>query len=163
MVETKKLKEVAACLNKESDNLNITIQKIQDKINGYNIGLEVWGDILISQDVKMPEDINGNFISPFHGATSKANEVILGYANTQEGWGLAIQRREIYYRPDLDDGDMEYAGSYNLGKPQSLLKASREIRIKALKYLQDLVDIIQGKAEESLDSIEEAKKLADEL
>ena len=73
MVCTKKLEEAAARLNKESESLNATLQKIQDRVNSLNIGLEVWADsALSSQDLEMREDERDKISYPFPDATSMA-------------------------------------------------------------------------------------------
>jgi hypothetical protein len=164
MVETKNLEEVASRLNKKSNDLNATLQKIQDKINSYNVGIEVWNDDpLVSQDIEMREKEDGTIISPFPDATCRAEETYLGYAKTSDGWSLVVQEREVYYGKSLYTGLTEVKGSYNIRNPQPLLEASRKIRIQALKQLQSLVNNLCQEAKESLESIEEAKKLAEEL
>ena len=163
MVDTKKLEEVASRLNKTSDDINKTLQKIQNKLNASNIGLEVWmGLYLTSNDKELSADANGEAITPFPSATTKALEVYLGYAKTKDGWGLAVQHREVYYGVG-NYGDLDKVGSYDLGDPESLLKASREIRIAALKHLQPLIDAIVDEAEAAVADIEKARQLADEM
>lgn len=168
MVDTKKLEELASRLNKASDEVNATLQKVQAKLNGMNIGIETWmlGVPLFSQDMELALDDDGNFITPFPGATTRADEVYLGYAKTSEGWGLAIQRKEVYYGTgtyiNINRG-LEEVGSYNVGNPEPLLKASRDIRIEALGQLQRLIDLIVSTAEAAIVDIENARKLADEL
>lgn len=164
MVDTKKLEEAATRLNTESDFLNATLQKIQDKVNSFNIGLEVWADTaLSSQDEELREDEEGNFIAPFPDATSMVHKVYLGYAKTLEGWRLAIQEREVYYGPHALYNKLIEVGSYNLASPQPLLKASREVRIAALKHLPSLIEGLRKTAEAAIQDIEKARQLADEL
>jgi hypothetical protein len=150
MVDTKKLEQAAARLNKQSDSLNETLQKIQDKVNSFNIGIEVWRkDDIHSEDV--PSEL-GDKMLEYH----------LGYAKFPEGWGFAIQLKEAQYRRD-ENGEWEFAGRHPLSKPTPLLKASREVRIAALQHLPSLIEGLQEKAEEAVSKIEKARQLADEL
>ena len=155
MVETKKLKEVAARLNKESDSLNTIIQKIQDKVNSYNIGLEVWQkNPFLSREITTGDG----------SRQSTMLEKFLGYRKFSEGWGFAYQEKGIYYeRTEEHDYDWEKIGESIREHPVLLLKASREVRIAALECLQRLVDQIYDEVEAALDTIDKTKKLANEL
>jgi len=158
MVDTKKLEEVATLLNKQSDSLNKTLQKIQDKLNSLNVGLEAWASGWLSNEsLAMEEDSRGNIITPFPGATSRARVVFCGYARTGRGWGLAIRPAVVYY-----DAELCYLGEHN-GDPQPLLEAPRDIRIAALEHIPEVIGQLQEKAEQAIEAIEKAKVIADEL
>ncbi|MBF0464075.1 MAG: hypothetical protein HQK94_03180, partial [Nitrospirae bacterium] len=93
MVDTEKLAEVANRINQKSDDLQTTLQKIQDKINGLNIGLEVWlsNPILSRETPSIVTDRRCTL------------DVYLGYAKTFSGWGLVSQ--EKVYSQSLGDDD----------------------------------------------------------
>jgi hypothetical protein len=46
---------------------------------------------------------------------------------------------------------------------QPLLNASRDLRIKTVEYLDELIATIHGRAQAAVDRIEKAKKIADSL
>jgi len=143
LIETKKLEQLSARLNKESDSLTETLQNIQDKINSYNIGLEVWTSPLLCsyKDEYGPE--NATF------------DTYLGYAKLPNGWGLAI--RVVHDKNGK-------TGPYDIDDcPEPLLNASRKIRMQALRLLTGLILEIQSKIEEVLSGITDAKKISEKL
>jgi hypothetical protein len=153
MVETNKLEEVASRLNKKSDSINVTIQKIQDKVNSYNLGLEVWRKHpFLSQDITVGDGAERGTVL----------EKFLGYTKFSDKWSFAYREREAYYQRMRAD-EWERIGDSTVGDPIPLLKASREIRIASLKDLQYLIDEMYNEAKKALEAIDKARKLADEL
>lgn len=153
MVETKKLEKLSARLNQKSDSINETIQKIQDKVNSFNIGLETW----LKYGFRS-EELPGLGDAQF----STTHEIGLGYAKISDRWCFAVRKKEIFW-VRTESGDWDRTGENLIEEPKALLTASREIRIAALGALQILIDDIQKKVEDALSEIENAKKLSDEL
>lgn len=150
MVDTiEKLESLAITLNNESNTINPIIQEIQEKLNKLNLGIPVWLNNALLEESKA-----GNAMS------STTFQYLLGYAKTKEGWGLAIKAVRVqrgFYEGELD---CPWAEVFDVGQPVPLLKSSRQLRLAALRQLQDLVETIQHKAQEVIIDIEKAKKMA---
>lgn len=131
-----RLQSLADELNAESNDLNQIITTVSDKLAALNLGVEVWynGD--------KPEDALGPF------------DVQLGFARIPDTkrWALATRTRILDHTP---------------GEPRweirALIKAPREVRVAGLETIDAIVNLIQEKARDRLESIRKAKRLAAQI
>jgi len=153
MVDTmKELQRVASNLNNKSDSINSTIQKFQDYLETLNIGLEVWPDIVLKENpARVVESQDGE--SPL-----VLESMTLGYCRLGDKWCFALR-----LETSIEDVDGYEDGNVDIGQPTPLLKASRGIRIEALKKFPVLVEAIKKDAEAALEAIEEAEKTANSI
>jgi hypothetical protein len=143
MATMDELASLAENLNSESNEINDIIAAWNAKLAARNLGLEEW---------LYPDE----------------DHVQTGYAKVQDKWQLAARHcAEIrwvlnYNARDKEDGHCEpVPGTKFTVTP--LLEASRELRIRAVGHIPDLIDNLKDEAEARLRSIREAKKkLADE-
>jgi hypothetical protein len=137
MVDTiAELASLSKKLNQKSDTLNATIESINDKLEPLNFGIAVVLDKPIEHD-------GAEYSLGYHKLAS------MGPANVamptmREKWQLSIQ-----------NGRSGHTGP--------LLRAPREVRIQALDDIPSLLDLMKQRAEELIESIESAEKLAENL
>jgi hypothetical protein len=143
------LMKVASYFNEESDSLNTTLRKIQNEINSFDIGLEVWLDTMEIVESRKTDDKSD---------TATQIEYRLGYAKTHEGWCLAIRKVKFLVHWDTC-ANAEYS-ELELTRPEPLLKQSRHIRIQTLSLLPNLIAEIKKKAESAIEDIKRTKRLA---
>lgn len=148
------LSELSRKLNKKSDTLSTTIISINEQLAKLHLGVETW---LTSSAIERGDpyydyekDPDGNF--PLH------SETWLGYCRFDElGWALAVKHVALQTTNDLGQEDVVEA------EVKALLDASREIRLKAMKFVPGLLDAVKQKAEELLESIDQAERAAQAL
>jgi hypothetical protein len=155
MVDTiKELSDLSRKLNQKSDTLNAVITSINEKLAKLNLGVEAW---LEHQPFEMSE--------VKHRPDEQQCDVmyqegkVLGYCRISGTWQLAL--KTCWY--DIVDEGCEVEPTSLLNSEESLLKASRLIRIKALELLPQLLDQIKAGAQKMLGGIESAEKAAKKL
>ena len=162
MVTLKELTPVIKTLNTKSNEVNQIIADLNAKLAKLNIGIsETTGMIHASNwRIEYNED-NGLPIR-------RTRDVFeLGYGKVNEQWELAIAQNEetqeyVNGVPEKDNfGDDEAeCGERHWS---SLLQASRALRIAALSRVEQLITNIQLLAQAEIESIDDARKLADKL
>lgn len=162
MVDTiNELSELSRKLNQKSDEINSIITSINQKLEKLNLGLEVWfEDEEIEVGDTCDTDENGNPSDPWAVVT------LLGYCRTSQAdaksrWELVIKTGTRYERKD--DFGRKYHEYRNFYQPTSLLMASRETRIEALKLIPRFLDVLKMKGEELLAGIEAARRVSEKL
>lgn len=159
MEETlKELKSISKVLNDSSDTLTSTLSEINKEINKLNLGVQIWleGSPLLPGRRKAPPQ---NYPTPYVH-TIEEGALILGYARTSEGWGLAV--KEVDIQEGFFEGDSEYPVRDILekSKPMPLLKTTRAVRAAAIRLIPLLLQSLKDEGNKLLDDIEVAKKLA---
>jgi hypothetical protein len=159
MVDTiSKLSDLASKLNKKSDTLNATITTINRKLEKLNLGVEAW---LENSPIEPSDPYFGD-----HDDDEKwplVDGTLLGYARVEDEFQLAVKEATLaefdsrgFIHPDY----YEITKSWNL---RPLLKANRNIRVRAMDYVPLLLDQIKSEATGLLKSIQEAEKAAENL
>lgn len=154
----KKLKIVVSRLNESSDTLTEALTQINDKLNTMNIGLTVWldgGPSLSTRLIEKPKGTAGDVY------TVESKE-ILGYTKTKIGWGLAVKSIRVEHGYFEGDRNSPFANPIE-GEIKPLLDSTRDLRIAAIELLPKIIGLLKDAAEETINSIEQAKKLAAEL
>ena len=144
MADINDLKGVADKLNKESDALQEILKNLNEKLGALNIGLEVWLYKSTRHYVRWFNTMNADWS--------------LGYTKTNEGWCVAVRLVKV---EEVDE--VMFVNSDPDYEPMPLLKASRSVRIEASKYFEWLIEEIQSKIEESLKTIDSAKRAVEKL
>jgi hypothetical protein len=121
------LQSQAARLNEASDNANRLLGGIEKQLIELNIGLEVWHSRPIDSS-----DSKGD-LGP-HQTSSRVVQ-LLGLARVDGKWCLAVKALRLvsgYFQGDMD---CPYENQYLEAPPAPLLKASRALRLAALRAM----------------------------
>jgi hypothetical protein len=134
------LNKSASELNAGTERVNSVLASVETQLTKMNLGFEVW----------VPDSLSSFQISEY-----RYQDTELGFAKTGTDWSLAVRVREG--KRDPRSGDF---GWYPLPIPGStrLLDASRQVRIKALQHIPELLEALKSKADEAAATIKEAIK-----
>jgi hypothetical protein len=116
----KKLAQTAEKLNKVSDQLTVQIELIEREFKRLNLGVTAW--VTISQD----EDEDGNW-----------TREELGYTRIGNRWGVALKTLSGMLG-DESEPDETFSGFSD---------APRQLRIRAVKYIPELIEQLSVEAE----------------
>lgn len=142
--------ETAGRLNSASDSLNSILSTIEKRLVEANVGVETW----LSSDL-VQSDSEGS-----SGGETTWTSQVLGFAKIEGEWGLAVKPVKHVSGFFQGDDNCPYGMRYKDGEPVRLLKASREIRIKALEAAPQLIKQLTEEADRYIQTIEQAKSLA---
>jgi hypothetical protein len=143
------LTPIARRLNNASDELNLALRRIEHRLNELGIGIDRFEpipgtrDVVSSRDSRDPEEWS---------------EYQVGYDRIGDRWALLIRR--AHFVDEAPDVASEDCWTFDEIKP--LLKASRELRIKAVAAIPALLKALKAEAEEVLSVVDAAKRLAGE-
>jgi hypothetical protein len=159
MVDTiKELTDLSRRLNQKSDTLNEVISSINEKLAKLNIGVEAW----LENSPIEPTDPHFN-VEDQDEKWPLVDGTLLGYARVDDEYQLAIKEATLtefdskgLFHPDY----YEITKSWNL---RPLLKVNRNIRVRAMDFVPELLQIIKREATKLLNSIEKAEKAAADL
>ncbi len=160
MVETiNGLSRLSKQLNEKSNNLNSIITTVNKKLAKLNLGVESWleNPPIKADDYRDIWDDDGE-----HRIDRSRYATLLGYCKLGDEWELSVKEATLQTEISNYDG-REYEEIVNPRKPEPLLQASRDIRIKAMRLLPTLLNQIEREAKYLLDSIKEADKAASKL
>jgi len=132
-------------LNSETTGVNTVIDSVEARLVQMNLGLECW--LAGANDHDQPLDLK-------HPSKDTRLEVQLGFAKVGGDWFLVI--REVRYDYQKQSDEWIEVGETSVTRLQS---ASRDIRIKALKLLPELISSLKEKAEADTAVILDAKKM----
>lgn len=135
-------------LNGASDSINLTIGAIEQKLVEANVGLECWLD---SEPIFRGD--GESWVDDRDAKHTGWKETVLGFAKLDEGWKLAVREREI------DAKGLQQTVENR--EPTPLWRASRLLRIAALKKMPTLLQRIRYALDEALEAIASAKKLVE--
>ena len=155
MVNLSELTPLAKELNQTTDEINSIISTVNEKLAALNLGVEAWLDP--STTSKIPA---ADLTVTTHLHRSTASMPVLGYAKLEDAWQLAIKEEKIIYQWN-DDAREEEEVSEDSYRP--LLKASRDVRLRALEQLPQLLDALKRQGEAVLKTIARAQKAAEAL
>jgi hypothetical protein len=135
------LNKGASELNAGTQTVNSVLASVETQLTKMNLGFEVW----------VPDSLSTVQISEY-----RYQDTELGFTKTGIDWSLAVRVREG--QRDSQSDDFEW---YPLPIPGStrLLDASRQVRIKALQHMPELIEALKSKADEAAATINEAKRL----
>ena len=158
MVETfKELSSLSRQLNIQSNKLASIISSINKNLSDLNFGVAVWieNDPVISNDWRDEHyDVEVD-----HRVVRTCRATLLGYCQVEDAWQLAVKDVTL---SDDPDNTYNYEISNSI-QPHSLLSASREERIKAMRLLPKLLDLIKEEGEKLIEQISQAEAAAKKL
>jgi hypothetical protein len=153
----KELKSISEVLNDTSDSLTTTLTEINQEINNLNLGIQAWlesSPLISGRRRPAPE----NYPTPYVH-TVEEGALILGYARTTEGWGLAVKEADIQEGFYEGDSDCPFTEALEKTKPMLLLKAARPVRAAAIRLIPLLLQSLKDEGNKLLKDIAVAKKL----
>jgi hypothetical protein len=158
MVDTiEELSALSRKLNQSSDRINAVISGLNEKLANLNFGLEVWYETVPVEETDW-ETLDRSQVSVHPREKSLS---YLGYCRFDDGWELALKSATLTEMWDSDAEEVTSELSSVVHRP--LLKASREARAKAIRFIPRLLDEIKDEAQGLLRSIDEAEKVATKL
>jgi hypothetical protein len=167
MSDLRDLEPLSSRINTASDELNSTLGLIQDKLQAFNLGVEAWVTAFPPLDTRVLETVQEAYIDRDTGVAVPGRRAVvdeeLGYARLGDSWGLVV--RSIRYEQARQvDTEWNYADDPpQVREIRSLLRASRPIRVAAVARIAILIDVLKKNAEEVIDAVEHAKRIADSL
>jgi hypothetical protein len=144
------LSRLAVTLNQETDSYTKSLAELEKKLLKMNLGIQAWVPLIEVAKSGMPS--RDTCIRP-----------MLGYAKTDEGWGFAIQELRIERGFYEGDESCPYENHYEDEPPKPLLKSSRELRIRAAREIEPLLEALKLRAEEVLPMLRQASELAGQV
>jgi hypothetical protein len=158
MTDLNDLAPLSKRLNAATDELNRTLESIQQKLNDLALGVEVFldrkGDELEAVVLDGNTDDDDVRVVRLHE---------LGYGRLGDGWALLVRTADYQQRRDRD-GDWDYTDNLGSGSDiKPLLRSARHIRVKAVDLLPKLVDRLRAEASNVIAAVEKAKKIAESL
>jgi len=152
----KELKSISEALNDSSDSLNSTLTEINNEINKLNLGIEVWlerSPLILVNGKEAPE----NPPTP-NDNTVGEGALILGYARTSEGWGLAV--KEVKFQEGFYGRDSKFLlRETHEKKVVSLLKTPRPVRAAAIRLIPFLLKALKKEGYRLLKDVQKAQKI----
>lgn len=151
------LSDLSIELNQQSDKLSSIISSVNSKLGKLNLGIEVWleRNPLEAEGYRDTHDDEGHRIDRYREVT------LLGYCKVEDEWQLAV--KAAIFQTETGRWGGEYEETVNPVSPTSLLKASRNLRSKAMSLLPELLDILKARAVSLLQGIEKAEEAAERL
>lgn len=153
------LERLAKRLNAATDELNASLQEIQDRLNSMGLGVDVWLeeslDLSSTREMATPgdrRDPSPEFTLDF-----------LGYGRFGDGWALLVQRRHAVRLGPVDGCVVDLVNYVEIDEATPLMRASKKIRLAAVAQLPQLIQLMKLEAQRQITAIENAKKLADLL
>jgi hypothetical protein len=141
------LSSLAQVLNQETDSYTKSLTELEKKINALNLGIETW--VLLIESGESGNSNRGIY-----------RQTLLGYAKTDEGWGFAVQERRVERGFFENDSSCPYENEYDEGPAKLLLKSSRDLRIRAARKIEDLLQGLIAKANDVIPTLKKAKELS---
>ncbi len=154
MVNLSELTPLAKELNQTTDEINGIISTVNEKLAALNLGVEAWLDPSTTSKIPAAD------MTVTHLHRSTASMPVLGYAKLEDAWQLAIKEEKIIYQWN-DDAREEEEVSEDSYRP--LLKASRDVRLRALEQLPQLLDALKREGERVIKTIARAREAAKAL
>ena len=156
MPDLKDLEQLSHKINPATDELNAALEAIQERLNGFALGVEAWLSNTTLDDVA--------YTAVFQSEGRRHAEAHeLGYGRFGDFWGLVVRHVRWTEVPD-NNGEWEGSGDglVELNR-QALLRSARSLRVQAVAQMPALIDALHAEATRVLDAVEQAKKIAESL
>lgn len=141
---------VARRLNTASDDLNSALQRIEERLNELGIGLDRFVPIPGTRDV-ISDGTNDR--------PEEWREYQVGYDRLGERWALMTRRAHFVDEPTMTAAPDD---CWEFDEQKPLLRSSRDLRIKAVAAVPELLTVLKDEAEGVLNVVETARRLAGE-
>ncbi len=147
MVNLAELSRLAEALNQQTDLYTQSLTELEKKLVRMNLGIETWVTLMEVATSGTPN-------------RDTCIRTLLGFAKTSEGWGFATKEYRIERGYFQGDEDCPYENHYEESPAKLLLKSSREVRIRAAGRIEELLDALKDRAEQTIPKLREASDLA---
>jgi hypothetical protein len=175
MGDIKHLEPLSRRLNAATDEFNVALETIQNKINALALGVEAWledngFDELGERVSDEWWELNGRRVSSAN--VDDVDRVVshrvvhvyeLGYGRLGDGWGLLIRTQAYPQVKEPDGWTMDHDTPVAEFERKPLLRAARHVRVQAVDLIPRLIDKLKDESMRVIDAVEKAKKLADSL
>ncbi|HEY7291516.1 MAG TPA: DUF5677 domain-containing protein [Vicinamibacterales bacterium] len=141
---------VARRLNTASDDLNAALKRIEERLNELGIGIARYVSIPETRDVIN----NGEDKDP-----EEWIEYQVGYDRLGDSWALMTRRAHFQDDPMMTGVP---ADCWRFDEEKPLLRASRDLRIKAVAAIPELLKDLKSEAQTVLGVVDAARRLAGE-
>ena len=133
-------------LNQISNNANQVITSVENRLLRANIGMEVWWDKSI-----MSADCS-NELGRYEESTWAGR--LLGFAKINGDWCLGVKTVRWVTGYQDGDRDLEYTTEHLLDGPTQLKRASRDVRLAALKKMPEFLAYLTKAVENTVTEME---------
>jgi hypothetical protein len=133
-------------LNKISNNANEVITSVENRLLRANIGMEIWWDTSI-----MWADCS-NELGRYEQSTWAGR--LLGFAKINGEWCLGVKTVRWVKGYHEGDPDSEYTTEHLLDEPTQLRRASRDVRLAALKKMPEFLAFLAKAVEDAVAEME---------
>jgi hypothetical protein len=174
MTDLNDLVPLAQRLNAATDDLNQILETIQEGLNALALGVEAWldsdehelgrqvtgawGELGGSPVTSWPEDV-GEHVRQVRSVQRQE----LGYGRLGDGWALLV-RTANYIERKHDDRWIVQPGEQGTEQERKpLLRSARNIRVRAVDLIPDLIGKLRKEASGVIDAVEKARQIADSL
>ena len=134
-------------INTVSDDLNSALKRIEDRLNALVLGIESFVPIPDTREVA-----SGDKREP-----EEWHEYHLGYGRLGNRWALLTRRAYFHDDPSMTALP---ASCWEFTDEKPLQRSSRELRVKAVAAIPDLLKQLKGEADSVLKTVETAQHLA---
>ena len=144
-----RLSSVAHRLNHETDALNWVIEDVGSQLQRMNLGVAVWDDTLLDAETEPSTE----------ASLVRTRGWVVGHVKIKETWRLAVKQVRVEKGFLQDDPAFPFSNVYDVAEPIPLLRASRMIRVQAVRRLEPLLDLLAVTVDSYVDDITRAKSL----
>ena len=167
------LEPLSKQLNAATDEFNEALRTIEGTINALALGVEAWLDgpdqllgrrvqntwcELDGQVVREWSDDDAQFIK--ESRSFQVQE--LGYGRLGDGWVLLVRSRRGLEVKNAGGWEVEESAWSDIER-KPLLHAARQIRVKAVDLIPDLIAKLRSEASTVISAVEKAKQIAETL
>jgi hypothetical protein len=132
MVDTEslsKLSKLAKQINSDSDSVNVAISAFNKQLQDMKLGIEAWVEIADS-GLKLESNPERKY----------RELTLLGFCKLEDEWQLSINDQTVTYLWNTELRE-ENEAAEDFYRP--LLKVSRDKRLAAIDYFDDLLDMLE--------------------
>jgi hypothetical protein len=150
------IRKLASALNKETDELNATIERLEQQLADAKIGVAVWLNVVLEADERLddPEIVNGREVQ-----MKFCTGWDLGYCKIGDSWRIATKQSQATGVADAARTELPWLDTTS---PMPLVSAPRVVRVAAADHLESLLSALSHRMQRFVESIQRAKKLAGE-
>ena len=155
-IDFSSLEKKSKTINKRSDELTEALAAINKKLNSLNLGIEVFcsGALETTCETRMDDTHHGEPEREFDIST------YLGYGKYLDKWGLLLKTETL--EKALDDDNYREWREHD-SERIFLLSAPRQLRMKAVDDIGEVVRLLEKEADNLEASVGKAKKIAESL
>ncbi len=137
------LSRLAEKLNQTTDSYTQSLTAVEKQLREMNLGVEIWLEVAETAKSGSPD-------------RETSLRKLLGYARLTDGWSLAVKNLRVERGYLQNDSERPWENIYDEDPPKSLLKASRDLRIAAAEHVPRLLETLETRVMELIQSVEQA-------